>query len=87
MSRDTTRKCGNCKNRCFNSWSGIDYCMWYEMSTTEKEEIEHASDCQNYEYGTPPCLESDDYTPSATNGDYSPSCPWNAPGMSIKDFI
>lgn len=27
------------------------------------------------------------YTPSATNGDYSPSCPWNAPGMSIHDFI
>lgn len=24
---------------------------------------------------------------SAENGDYSPSCPWNAPGMSIKDFI
>lgn len=28
-----------------------------------------------------------DYTPSATHGDYSPSCPWDAPGMSIKDFI
>lgn len=28
----------------------------------------------------------DDCT-SATNGDYSPSCPWNAPGMSIRDFI
>lgn len=27
------------------------------------------------------------YTPSATHGDYSPSCPWNAPGMSVKDFI
>lgn len=24
---------------------------------------------------------------SCTNGDYSPSCPWNAPGMSIRDFI
>ncbi len=29
----------------------------------------------------------DEYTPSATAGDYSPSCPWNAPGMSIRDFI
>ena len=29
----------------------------------------------------------DYYTPSCTAGDYSPSCPWNAPGMSIKDFI
>ena len=27
------------------------------------------------------------YTPSATNGDYSPSNPWDAPRMSIKDFI
>lgn len=27
------------------------------------------------------------YCPSATHGDYSPSCPWNAPGMSIHDFI
>lgn len=27
------------------------------------------------------------YTPSATYGDYSPSCPWKAPGMSIHDFI
>ena len=36
-------------------------------------------------------LEEDDdeqrYTPSATYGYYSPSCPWNAPGMSIHDFI
>lgn len=31
--------------------------------------------------------EDDDYIPSAENGDYSPSNPWDAPGMSIKDFI
>lgn len=31
--------------------------------------------------------DDDDYTPSATNGDYSPSHPWDAPGMSIHDFI
>ena len=29
----------------------------------------------------------EDYVPSSTNGDYSPSNPWDAPGMSIKDFI
>lgn len=34
-----------------------------------------------YEY------DEDDYTPSATHGDYSPSNPWDAPGMSIRDFI
>ena len=27
------------------------------------------------------------YTRSATAGDYSPSNPWDAPGMSIRDFI
>lgn len=30
---------------------------------------------------------NNDYTPSATAGDYSPSNPWDAPGMSISDFI
>ena len=29
----------------------------------------------------------EDHTPSATNGDYGPSNPWDAPGMSIRDFI
>ena len=31
--------------------------------------------------------EDDEYTPSATRGDYSPSHPWDAPGMSIHDFF
>ena len=31
--------------------------------------------------------DEEDYVPSSTNGDYSPSNPWDAPGMSIKDFI
>lgn len=29
----------------------------------------------------------DDYCPSSTNGDYSPNNPWDAPGMSVRDFI
>lgn len=24
---------------------------------------------------------------SCTAGDYTPACPWNAPGMSVRDFI
>lgn len=28
-----------------------------------------------------------DYTPSAERGDYSPSNPWDAPGMKMSDFI
>lgn len=31
--------------------------------------------------------DDEDYVPSAENGDYSPSNPWDAPGMSTKDFI
>ena len=33
------------------------------------------------------CDDDDEYVPSSTNGDYSPSNPWDAPGMSIRDFI
>lgn len=46
-------------------------------------------DCRNYcglgvdesEY------EDEEYIPSAENGDYGPSNPWDAPGMKISDFI
>ena len=31
--------------------------------------------------------EDEEYVPSSTNGDYSPSNPWDAPGMKISDFI
>lgn len=31
--------------------------------------------------------EDEKYVPSAENGDYGPSNPWDAPGMSIHDFI
>lgn len=31
--------------------------------------------------------DDEEYIPSVTKGDYSPSNPWDAPGMSIHDFI
>lgn len=31
--------------------------------------------------------EDENYIRSSTNGDYSPSAPWGAPGMSVSDFI
>lgn len=31
--------------------------------------------------------DEDEYVPSAENGDYSPSNPWDAPGMKLSDFI
>ena len=82
------RSCSECKNRACYGWMGIDFCIDYEMATTDGEEIEAAKNCPNYEKGTPDCfIRDDDYCPSATAGDYSPSNPWDAPGMSIRDFI
>ncbi len=31
--------------------------------------------------------DEEDYTPSSTMGDYGPGNPWDAPGMSIRDFL
>ena len=80
------KKCGNCIHRSYEGWDGlIDYCLDYEMTTTDEEEIEAAKDCKRYEKGDPSWMEDD--CPSSTGGDYSPSNPWDAPGMSIRDFI
>lgn len=81
------RKCSNCKYRVHYGWIGLESCLDYEIASTEGEEIEAAKNCPRYEEGTPACFEDDEYCPSATNGDYSPSSPWNAPGMSVSDFI
>ena len=60
--------------------TGDDYC-WFHIEEDESvicldtEELDDA-----YE-------EYDEYVPSAENGDYSPSAPWLAPGMSVRDFI
>ena len=43
-------------------------------------------DCRNY-CGLGVDEDEEEYVPSAENGDYSPSNPWDAPGMSIHDFI
>ena len=53
-----------------------------ELTENEKEWLGIESETfENYEE------QEEDYIPCATNGDYSPSNPWNAPGMSIRDFI
>lgn len=48
---------------------------WGNLDGEEEESADYADD------------EEDDYTPSATRGDYGPSNPWDAPGMSMSDFI
>lgn len=67
-----------CKNRKWTTAYGFDYCLNFEMGECDGTN----SECSRYEEG-----EEDEYCPSCTAGDYSPSCPWNAPGMSVRDFI
>lgn len=81
------KSCRNCVYRAYESMFGIDYCLDYEMASTEAEEIKAASECARYEEGTPECLEDRHYCKSSTGGDYGPSNPWDAEGMSIRDFI
>lgn len=76
------RTCENCGKRKWNSWSGVEYCMWYEMTD---DPVAEASDCPSYFYEETP--EEEEYCPSSSNRDYGPSNPWDAPGMSIRDFI
>lgn len=51
-----------------------------EMTDEEREEMcERDAEWEMFE--------DEHYTPSATARDYSPSCPWKAPGMKVSDFI
>ena len=81
------KSCRNCVYRAYESMFGIDYCLDYEMASTEAEEIKAASECARYEEGTPECLEDRHYCKSSTGGDYGPSNPWDAEGMSVRDFV
>jgi hypothetical protein len=56
---------------------GFDYVnTWFEDANMEDVD-------EGWEWDEPLA----DYIPSAENGDYSPSNPWDAPGMSMSDFI
>lgn len=50
---------------------------------------ERCYDCENYDCPSHPGLEdADDFDYyESDRGLYSPSMPWNAPGMSVSDFI
>lgn len=77
------------------SYSEISYLDVFEVG--DKYFIRGCFDCDNLTLAELeeelesliPFLEEteEEYTPSSTYGDYSPSNPWYAPGMSISDFI
>ena len=55
-----------------------------ELSDAEAEYF--GLDMEQYKAATDE--DTDDHmAPSSTDGDYSPSNPWDAPGMSISDFL
>lgn len=61
---------------------------WTAKCADDKEPSEDEPSDWSEEWEDPYWEEDDEYyTPSATAGDYSPSCPWNAPGMKVSDFI
>lgn len=56
---------------------GFDYVnTWFEDADVDEFD-------EGFEWDEPLA----DYIPSAENGDYSPSNPWDAPGMKMSDFI
>ena len=64
-----------------------EYCLAHNLDATETFErmleTNRAAVRDLGVYGH----EDEEYIPSSTMGDYGPSNPWDAPGMSEKDFI
>ena len=58
----------------------------FDFSDGEIEETDYTiaedDDAHHFHY-----TGEEEYTPSSTNGDYSPSNPWDSPGYRISDFI
>lgn len=64
----------------------IDY-LREELAKTPEEREREAEKRIEAEAEAEAYYEESHRNSSCTAGDYSPSSPWNAPGMSIHDFI
>ena len=75
-TKDNTTPCdhGDCP---FGAQGGEDCRFYCGLG------VDECGDDEYYDYEE----EDEEYVPSAENGDYGPSNPWDAPGCSIKDFI
>lgn len=73
--------CALCRNRWTIGMFGSEPCPVYEMDECDARN----TNCKRYEAETEEDYE--EYTPSATRGDYGPGNPWDAPGCSISMFI
>ena len=80
MKKETTnnqkQKCKNC-TKYFRDAHNLCYLAEIDVVNGDSEA------CEKFVQA----VDEEEYVPSATNGDYSPSSPWLAPGMSISDFI
>ena len=81
--KSVLRSCINCKNRCYNGMFGAENCYGYEICDTDEEMVDTAKCCKDFVAGHPDCFRDT----SSTCGDYGPGNPWDAPGMSTRDFI
>ena len=79
------KSCDNCANRMCEGMFGREPCFGWECCVDAEEAVKVASACEDY---VPEDEEDDEeYIPSSTAGDYGPGNPWDAPGMSVSDFI
>ena len=63
-------------------------CIWaLEHIGFSKEEIDEELTYCTFEEDNEDDLDDEDYVPSSTRGDYSPSNPWDSLGYRISDFI
>ncbi len=66
----------------------IDLDEWIEYLKKPEPETDFEEDLeQEIKYLEEDLEREQQYTPSCTAHDYSPSNPWDAPGMCISDFI
>lgn len=66
----------------------IDLDEWIEYLKKPEPETDFEEDIdQEIKYLEEDLEREQQYTPSCTAHDYSPSNPWDAPGMCISDFI
>ena len=63
--------------------AGATLCAYCESDMCEWCQVTRLISNAEEEANTEEFWEENDYI----ERNYSPSCPWNAPGMSIKDFI
>lgn len=85
FSHVTAHMTGRCRIPTFYNVGDLErnYDEYFTDGWTpaQRDEAKGACGCdEDYSDG-------DHYCPSATAGDYGPGNPWDAPGMSIKDFI